>query len=344
VHRSRFLAGAIALPCVTLSLPKGALAEQEEYDPAVSAPTAALRVLLGKGDASPSPDGFTFNGRHYRGTFTRTTDGAIVSTVPLEEYLYSVVPREMSPSWPAAALQAQAICGRTYVLQRSNPRRNYDLVPSELDQVYGGIASESASARAAVDATAGQVLRYGDRFAEVLYSSCCGGRTEASSDAWGGAPFPYLQSVVCPYCTDSPDYRWQREVPLQSLAQLFADELAPFGALRGVRIGETDESGRAKTIELVAERGSAFVKGSSFRLRVGTRIVRSLLITKLEASATRSPTPDPAQAGQTVAIEGGGLGHGVGLCQWGARGMALDGRSARDIVSLYFPGTSIGND
>ena len=330
MDRADFIKSAVSVitstPSVILSLSKDAT--QEEYDPATQSVSQALRVLLGPGDAARTSEGFVFNGRAYRGTFARMPDGNIVSTVPLEEYLYSVVPREMSPSWPEAALQAQAVCARTYVLQRSNPRRNYDVVPSELDQVYGGVASEHPTARTAVDATAGQVLRFGDRFAEVLYSSCCGGHTEASSDAWGGAPFPYLQGVICTYCTASPDYRWHRDLSLESLAQTFEAELAPFGALHGLRVSETDPSGRAKMVELAAERGSAFLKGSAFRIRAGARVVRSLLITRLDAQA----------------IEGGGLGHGVGLCQWGARGMALDGRSARDILALYFPGTNIGND
>ena len=334
ISRRRFVASVAALPfAASLRARAFAQAVPEEYDPAISAPAAALRVLLGHGDASPSPGGFTFNGRAYRGTFERTPDGQIVSTVGLEDYLYSVVPREMSPSWPAAALEAQAICARTYVLQRSNPRRNYDVVPSELDQVYGGLASESPAARAAVDATRDQVLRYGDRFAEIMYSSCCGGHTEASSDAWGGAPFPYLQGVVCTTCTASPDFHWQRDVPLATLASAFASDLAPYGALREVRVSAVDGSGRARMVELVAERGSAFVKGSVFRMRAGARVVRSLLISKIDAAQ-----PD------VLSIEGSGLGHGVGLCQWGARGMAQQGRTSREILSWYFPGTALAHD
>ncbi len=249
--------------------------------------------------------------------------------------MYSVVPREMTSSWPASALQAQAICARTYVLQRSNPRRDYDVVPSELDQVYGGIASESPAARVAVDETAGQVLQYGTQFAQIMYSSCCGGHTEASADAWGGTPFAYLGGVVCPYCVASPEYRWQREVDRSSIETAFAQELAPYGALQTVRISQNDGSGRARTVELAGDRGSAFVRGSAFRIRVGARVIPSLLITKMEPSA---------QAPDRIAIEGGGLGHGVGLCQWGARGYALAGGSCRDILSLYFPGTQIVHD
>jgi stage II sporulation protein D len=312
-----------------------AVQAQDDVDPAMSASAPALRVLLGSGDTGPGPDpnSFTFNGRIYRGTFNRTDDGQIVNVLPLESYLSSVVPHEMSPGWPSGALEAQAICARTYVLQRSNPQRYYDLVPSEIDQVYGGVASESPAGTAAVGATAGQVLRYGNAFAFVAYSSCCGGHTEASSEAWNGPVIPYLQGVVCTSCSDSPNYRWTASIDLDEIAQRFASELEPFGALHDVRITAQDASGRARAFELVADRGSATVKGTTFRLGVGTRVLRSLLIANANV-----------QSGTSVVMNGGGLGHGVGMCQWGARGMALAGSSAQDILAAYFPGTALANE
>src|SRR4029077_1666627 len=151
---------------------------------------------------------FLYEGRRYRGTAAVLPEtGEVVSTVPVEQYLYSVVSREMPRSWPAEALQAQAILARTYVLQRSNPNRAYDLVPSEADQVYTGIDAEAAQTSAAVDATTGKALRYAGEFASIAYSSCCGGPTESSADAWGGA-LPYLSGVSCDYCKDSQWYRW----------------------------------------------------------------------------------------------------------------------------------------
>jgi stage II sporulation protein D len=292
----------------------------------------ALRVLLGRGDAQSIPGGFTFNGKPYRGSFAQTPDG-VVSTVSLEEYLYSVVPGEMQSSWPPQALAAQAICARTFVLQRSDPRRGYDVIPSELYQVYEGFQSETPAARAAVDMTRGTAVTFGGRYAEIAYSSCCGGHTEAASDAWGGAPIPYLAGVACPNCTMSPNYRWQRQLNLSAIEAAFTDECSPYGALRELHVGDVDPSGRARTVELRCDRGSAFVKGTLFRLRVGTRILPSLLVTSM--------TPDAAP--QNVQILGGGLGHGVGLCQWGARGMAEQRASYLNILRFYFPGTDLGS-
>jgi stage II sporulation protein D len=331
VRRTAFL----TLAAAAAAFPRAARS-QSDADPATGSARPALRVLLGRGDAQPGPDSasFAFNGRPFRGSFVRTANGEIVNVVDLEQYLYAVVPHEMPSSWAPAALQAQAVCARTYVLQRSDPRREYDVVPSEVDQVYPGIAGESPAGRFAVDETAGQVLRYGGGFASIAYSSCCGGHTEASADAWGGAFFPYLGGVVCPYCTQSPNYRWTTTIAVDAIAQRFGSQLGGIGTLQSVRIPAFDGSGRARAFELVADRGSATIKGSAFRLGVGSRIVRSLLIT-----AIRSDGSSPM-----LSIDGGGLGHGVGLCQWGAQGMALAGRAARDIVAFYFPGTTIGGD
>ncbi|HTU70927.1 MAG TPA: SpoIID/LytB domain-containing protein [Candidatus Baltobacteraceae bacterium] len=325
-----------AFVCAALAAAATARARADEFDPAMNANAQELRVLLGPGVVrSASPGSFAFNGQTYRGTYSRLPGGSIVNTLRLEEYLYSVVPREMTPGWPDAALQAQAICARTYVLQRSNPARGYDVVPSELDQVYGGVAQESPAARAAVDASAGLVLRYGANFARVMYSSCCGGHTESASDAWGGAPIPYLGGVVCTTCTDSPYYRWNRTLDLTSVASAFANEIAPLGSLQSLSEGTRDPSGRARTIVLAGTDWSLPVKGSTFRLRIGPRVLPSLLITKFEPAA---------EAAGHIAIEGGGLGHGVGMCQWGARGLALRGAQPAEILNSYFPGTDIDHD
>lgn len=303
---------------------------QSDSDPAMASASPALRVLLGPGEVTPAQSGFLFNGQLYRGTFARLDDGSIVDVIGIEEYLYSVVGREMSARWPPAALEAQAISARTYVLQRSNPRRSYDLVPSEIDQVYQGVSGETPAARAAVNASMAQVLRFGNEYATVAYSSCCGGHTEASADAWGGTPLPYLAGVACGYCTDSPNYHWSASLQLQDVAARFSAQVAQAGDLRNVRVAGIDASGRARAFELVGDRGRTVVRGSAFRVAVGARLLRSLLITHLQL--------DNAEA---IALEGAGLGHGVGMCQWGARGLALTGRTAREILALYFPGTSV---
>ena len=330
MRRLHFL-GALGAALVA---PGRSFARDTDVDPSVLSQRPALRVLLGRGVARPvSSQEFLFNGRAYRGSFTQLGDGQIVNLVDIESYLYSVVTREMPPSWPVAALQAQAICARSYVLQRSNPQRAYDVLPSEADQVYRGLISETAASRTAVMATTGDVLQLNGHFAAVAYSSCCGGRTESAGDAWGGHAPADLGGVTCGYCTDSPWYRWSRSIRLADLTSTFASELDA-QVVQNLTIGGTDSSGRARTFSLKTAVGSQEIQASHLRLRLGTRVLPSLLVHSISQP----------QADGTVLIEGGGLGHGVGLCQWGARGLARAGASALTILSWYFPGTTTAHE
>lgn len=332
MRRPHFLLGlgALAGAAMAPALARAA----DNFDPATSAAQPSLRVLLGSGNVQAvGASRFLYDGRPYRGSFERLPDGRVLNIVTLEAYLRGVIAREMSPGWPTAALAAQAIAARTYVLTRSDPQRTYDLIPSQADQVYLGIDAESAPTNAAVVATAGQVLRFGGGYAQVAYSSCCGGDTESAHDAWGGLAPVYLQGVIDPYCAKSPWYRWRRRLDLHEVQARYAAVLAG-AALTELTLIGSDASGRARQIGLQTAAMTIPQPASAFRLRVGTRRLPSLLILRI----------DPAQADGTVAIEGGGLGHGVGLCQWGAHGMAAGGASAAQILAWYFPGTHIGNE
>jgi stage II sporulation protein D len=305
-----------------------------QTDPAVSSQVQALRVLLGRGQVQTiDAQTFLYEGRRYRGTAAVLTGtGQVVSSVPVEQYLYSVVSREMPRSWPAESLQAQAILARTYVLQRSNPNRDYDLTPSEADQVYTGIDAEAPQTTAAVDATAGQALRFGSGFASIAYSSCCGGHTESSADAWGGKPLPYLSGVACDYCKDSSRYRWTQTVGAGALRNALGNQAAAVGDLQTITLDAPDSSGRAGFWTFAGTAGSARVKASDVRRLVGSRVLPSLLVNSVQLQ----PSGD-------ALVQGAGLGHGVGFCQWGARGLAKTGANAAAILAFYFPGTTIGS-
>lgn len=330
MKRAAFLGAAAAL-AGSAGLRSRARAQD---DPAVSAQVESLRVLLGQGRVQTiDAQTFIYEGRRYRGTAAILPEtGQVVSTVPVEQYLYSVVSREMPRSWPAGSLQAQAILARTYVLQRSNPNRGYDLVPSEADQVYTGIDAEAPQTSAAVDATAGQALRFGSGFASIAYSSCCGGHTESSADAWGGKPLPYLAGVTCNYCKDSSWYRWTQTVGGDALRNALGNQSAEIGDLQNISFDSLDASGRPRFWIFTGSSGSARIKASDVRRTIGSRVIPSLLVHTITFDS----------AAQTATIEGAGLGHGVGFCQWGARGLAKTGADAAAILAFYFPGTTIG--
>jgi len=256
---------------------------------------------------------------------------------PLEQYVCGIVAREMPASWPAAALQAQAIASRTYFLQRSATARPYDASSPNPNQPNAGAQLELPAATAAVDATAGKILRFGPSIASTVYSACCGGRTESSVNAWGVLDAPYLPSIVCPWCMPSPDYFWSRTVGTDVVTRTFSSVAATatgppaFGMLQNIDIGSTDTSGRARDFLLAGTIGSIHILAPAFRQRLGTRVIRSLLIHRISS------------APQGFTIEGAGYGHGVGLCQWGAKGMGLAGHSTADILAFYFPGTTISD-
>lgn len=329
LRRRAFLGGVAAL-ALSKSLAAQTLGDGGDR-------SQALRVLLGRGSVEPVAGGFLFAGNRYRGTYEILADGRVVNEVDFDDYLASVVPSEMTPSWPRAALEAQAICSRGFILARSNPNRSYDVVPSELAQVYRGVRGEHPASTAAVRATSGLVLRYARGFAQIEYSSCCGGYSESSADAWGAAPLPYLVAHPCPYCTASPFYRWKTDLLGPHLAAV-AERIAPqIGMLQGVALMDFDRSGRARWAELSGSASAKRISATRFRIDVGARLLPSLLVLRQQELPAAS-----TQAFTGLHIEGRGLGHGVGLCQWGARGYALAGGSAQDILSFYFVGTSIG--
>ncbi len=307
---------------------------------------AVLRVLLGSGQATRlDARSFLYNGRPYRGSFSLTqinSRQAVINTLPLEEYLYSVVPLESPASWPAVTLQSQAIVARTFALRRMNQNRPYDVLGSERDQSYGGIAAELPASTAAVNQTLGVVVHFNNALASVSYMSCCGGRTEDAANIWG-AGVPYLRGGTDPYCTASPDYRWTHEIPWANFLTAFGNRLEPLGNVQSINVAEIDSSGRAKSISLGGTSGSIDIPGVEFRRSLGSDVVRSLLIRTINLNVLSSDQLDaPAAQPATVTVAGAGRGHGVGLCQWGAYGMGRAGHSVRDMLSFYFPGTDVG--
>jgi stage II sporulation protein D len=258
-------------------------------------------------------------------------DGTI-ETLDVEKYLYGVVPLESPPSWPPAALQAQAIVARTFALQKRTLSRPYDVVATDADQRYGGTLAEHPASSAAVDATRGQMLTYLGGPASVFYSACCGGHTADANELWGHAGLSYLRGVDDPYCTAAPDYRWQRTLPLDRARAALADKLT--GIPQAAELDDPDDSGRPRTVTFRGDGGSVLALSvSDVRSRFGSDTVRSLWLREIDFDRT--------QAVPLVVIEGSGRGHGVGLCQWGARGMALNGATAAAILAHYFPGTAV---
>lgn len=333
MRRKRFLSAAAA----ALAWPAPARATGG-LDVETAESIHPMRVLLASGSAAP-PERidewhFAWDGRQYRGTFdvVRLPDGSdgLVNTLPLDSYLYGVLAKEVSPSWPAAAQQAQAIVSRAYALGKLRPEKPYDLVASESDQQYSGITGESVQGRAAIDATGGIVLTYAGAPAHVAYSACCGGRTADAGDVWN-TPYPYLRSVVDPNCAGSPPYDWEALVPVRSIEEAFPD-CGSLGTLRSVELTVLDTGDRPKGMSLVGTSSTFATTPKALRASLGPAVMRSTFV--------RTATID--DGGASLALTGTGRGHGVGMCQWGARALGEQGSSAAQILAFYLPGTEFG--
>lgn len=274
---------------------------------------------------------FTVDGVSYRGELRALADPPVLlDLVDLETYVAGVVNHEMDSRWPQAAVDAQTILARTYALKRMEERAGqaFDLDRTVADQVYQGTVGEDERSWAAVERTRGQVLSYQGRLATGLYHSCCGGRTELPSSVWGGSDQPYQVSVECSYCQRAPRYFWrypnERPLPGAEMAAL----LKMNGEVSAVEIREKTATGRAALLEVTAGGRSRVFTGQEFRKAIGYNHIWST-----------SFGVDMAEGG--FVFRGSGSGHGVGMCQWGARGMAEKGKSAADILKFYFPGAQI---
>lgn len=219
---------------------------------------------------APGAAPLQLDGRRYRGTLeVALVQGRlrVVNGVPLEQYLFGVVPREVPFRWPDEALKAQAVAARSYALavRRSGP---FDLYADQRSQVYGGMDVEQLSTTAAVLATAGEVLLYGSRVATTYFFSTSGGRTANVADVWpGSAPVPYLVAVDDPYDAVSPHHTWG---PFAITTARLRSALRARGRLLDVRT-TTTVSGRVGRVVATGTAGRTSTPAATVRAALGLR-------------------------------------------------------------------------
>jgi stage II sporulation protein D len=300
----------------------------------------------------------SLDGSPYRGELAFAgSDSALaeINTLPVEDYLLGVVPLEMGERPPAdsAAVQAQAVTARSYAYIHLSPARAYDVTSGVLDQLYGGVAAETAVGSQAVEATRRLVLTYAGRVVNAPYHSACGGSTAAASEIWRTNDEPYLRAVSdrIPgtdrfYCDGAPRFTWTRTLDAPTLNAAIAAYLATYasvsgnrpGTVHGVTIASHTPSGRVGTLTVTTDRGNYVLRGNDIRFvlrKPGGEILESTYF-----SVATAPAPDGSLARLT--LHGMGYGHGVGMCQWGAIGRARAGQDFRTILRAYYPGTTLG--
>lgn len=274
------------------------------------------------------------DGRAFRGSVDISRkDNAklmVINRVPLEDYLCGVLYNEVSHRWPIESIKAQAITARTFALYqaRQNRLQDYDLTNDIYSQVYSGATSERWATTRAAKLTAGKVLTYKGDIFPTYYHATCGGHTEDASNLWN-VDLPCLKGVECGYCKESPHYRWTKAIMLKDLEKKLSDNGYKLGKIKNINIVSKNNSGRLDKIEIKDEADvSCILTAKDFRQMMGPNEIRS---TNFE----------PSISGDKLVLKGIGWGHGVGMCQWGAKGQADKKKKCEEILEFYYPGTEI---
>ena len=268
------------------------------------------------------------NGRRYRDKL-KILPGPnrelwVINELALEEYLVGLVTCEVPSCWPMEALKAQAVVARTYALFQKKERQGeiYDVDSSVNDQVYEGTGREDARSRQAVRETEGEIIVYQGNPIFALYHSTCGGRTE-SAENFLDTHFPYLKSAYCNFCSDSPHFFWNYQIATGNLGKVLENAGFGGGWVSGIEIGERSDSHRVLQLAIQGENGRLEISGKDFRRLLGYDLLRSTNFLFKENDGM-------------YLFSGQGWGHGLGLCQWGAKGLADKGMSYRSILKYYY--------
>ena len=305
-----------------------------------------------------------------------TPEGLVlVNDLYLEDYLTKVVPSEMPPSYEKEALKAQAVCARTYAY-RQIQGNTYSQYGAHVDdstnfQVYNNTPANDKSTQA-VKETYGKMLFYEDKPIEAFYFSTSCGRT-ADAGVWGtdSGKYPYLRAVevkeggkslgeedndgfeayikredVIAYDTSYPMFRWQTDLP----ADVASAQISGAGQIQDMTVTDRGPGGIAGELTVTGTDGTVTIKGqSAIRSALGNP---SLIITKKDGGTMTGSATLPSafiaiekRTGEdgslSFHIYGGGFGHGVGMSQNGAQGMAKTGKGYKQILDFFYHGTEL---
>lgn len=298
------------------------------------------------------------NGRRYRGRINISSGRGgltVVNRVNVESYIAGVVGPEIGARRPdeVAAVLAQAVVSRSFAIKNRGrwDAFGFDAYADTRDQVYLGVAVETAQVWDAVRKTAGQVLQYDGDVIDAYFHSTCGFSTAGVEEAFATSRTrPYLRPVSDDrggghyYCDISPRFRWREEWDGSKLRAILSRTLPNVTPLSGdglqritdVTVSRTTRSGRVGELRIVFERGDIRIPGPDVRGVLRPEADRTLSSAAFQLTVTKTN----GEVSRLVAA-GAGSGHAVGMCQWGAIGRARAGQDYRKILTTYFPGTKI---
>ena len=295
-----------------------------------------------------------YHEQRYRGMFRIVPHGVnlrLINVVHIDDYLKGVVPPEMGkvgePEFES--IKAQAVAARTYSLKRLSqyPGEPYDLKSDVTDQLYNGAEVENPLISDAIDKTRGLVIKYEDSLITAYYHSTCGGHTDDIEEVWDKPSAPYLKTVDdSAACSWSKYYHWTESYTPEQLKMRIEQFLS---SERGREISINDitdisilrRTAGGRVAELIIKTGNQEYSFGKDKIRwVFKRSSNADLIlpsARFDLNIARN------QSGRIIQIDfsGGGYGHGVGMCQCGAIGMARNGKKFDQILARYYKDTRL---
>ena len=227
-----------------------------------------------------TPALININGKNFRGEVEvrrySTSDMTIINILPLEEYLYGVVPREIGASSPIEAIKAQAVAARNYSLQSigKNAKWGFDMTNTVSDQAYGGYEWERATSNRGVDETKGKKLMYNSKLASIFYFSTSGGRTEDVKNVWGSNDYPYLVSVEDKYeSPDVPKAQWEVTLTASQIRDKLKVKGYDLGEIVSVQPTEYSEAGRVIKLVIKGTKGDKLFEREACRTIFGNDVL-----------------------------------------------------------------------
>ncbi len=292
-------------------------------------------------------DALRLNDRDASGTLTVSHPSGragllAVALLNLDEYLAGVLAGEVPyDRWHPEALRAQAVVSRTFAMYEMRGRTGdlYDVESTVMSQVFKSGYKSVPALMTAVLSTRGLALTSGGALFPAYFHSTCGGHTEAAAGIFPEfAGVKPLCGVTCPYCTQSPSYRWRASFSKEQIAAKLRTQIPNIGTIesisfadsKGIPVGNTSaDLRRVQVVSIKHSNGVSQLQGNAFRLAVGPKELKSLLFGQV------------IDRGDTLDFGGGGFGHGVGLCQYGMEGMAAAGQPYTNILGFYYPGAAL---
>ncbi|MBR6701216.1 MAG: SpoIID/LytB domain-containing protein [Firmicutes bacterium] len=266
----------------------------EEDQPPVYSYNNTTKYFVGSTDMEEGI--ISVSGKSYRGGVMLYKSSAstirFINVLDPEKYLYGVLPKEMSSSYPLEALKAQAVAARSFAMGNINRHSSlgYDICNTQCCQVYGGVSSEVAKCSSAVNETSGMVAYYAGKPVSCYYSANNGGYIESSKDIWG-TEVGYLQTKKDEY---NPEYNWTAEFTTEKLSSILKNAGYSIGTVTGINIKEKTEGGSVTSLEFVGTDGKAVIGKSKIRSMLGSSTVKSLKFTITKSSLSSEASPAKA--------------------------------------------------